>query len=205
MAQTIDKIIVHADDPGLMYWFVDGARMGPLRRDYADKLGIEVGALWNKAKARKVEHLAQLNACHAAALAFLAKRDFTQALLLERLCRKWPEAIAQVTVDQMRAAGWVDDKTYATRRAAKLTERKIVSPEFLQARLSGEGVPDSIAQKSARAAATTLAQLCAEAKRLIRAGKSATSIARVFSRAGFDLDTIESAFAKARIPWNTES
>ena len=45
MAQTIDKIIVHADDPGLMYWFVDGARMGPLRRDYADKLAIEVGAL----------------------------------------------------------------------------------------------------------------------------------------------------------------
>jgi len=47
--------------------------------------------------------------------------------------------------------------------------------------------------------------LCTEAKRLVRAGKSATSIARTFSRAGFDLDTIESAFAKARIPWNSES
>ena len=57
MAQTIDKIIVHADDPGLMYWFVDGARMGPLRRDYAEKLDIHVGATWNKAKARKVDHL----------------------------------------------------------------------------------------------------------------------------------------------------
>jgi SOS response regulatory protein OraA/RecX len=205
MAHTIDNIIVHADDPGLMYWFVDGKRMGPLRRDYADKLGIHVGATWNKAKARKVEHLGQLNSCHAAALAFLAKRDFTRALLLERLCRKWPEAIAQVTVDQMCAAGWVNDKTYATRRAAKLTERKIVSPELLQARLSGEGVADSLAEKSARAAATTLTQLCAEAKRLVRAGKSATSIARTFSRAGFDLDTIESAFAKARIPWNSES
>ena len=205
MAHTIDKIYVHADDPGLMYWFVDGARMGPLRRDFADKLGIHVGAAWNKSKARKVEHLAQLNACHASALAFLAKRDFTRALLLERLCRKWPEAIAQVTVDQMCAAGWVDDKTYATRRAAKLMERKIISPELLQARLSGEGVPDSIAEKSARVAATTLTQLCTEAKRLTRAGKSTTSIARTFSRAGFDLDTIESAFAKARIPWNSES
>ncbi len=205
MAHTIDKINVHEDDPGLLYWFVHGKRMGPVRRDYAAKLGIEVGALWSKTLARKVEHVAQLNACHAAALAFLAKRDFTSALLLERLCRKWPEAIAQVTVDQMRAAGWVNDKTYATRRAAKLTERKIVSAQLLQARLCGEGVPDSIAQKSANAAATSLAQLCAEAKRLVRAGKSAISIARTFSRAGFDLDTIESVFAKARIPWNSES
>ena len=104
MAHTIDKINVHEDDPGLLYWFVHGKRMGPVRRDYAAKLGIEVGALWSKTLARKVEHVAQLNACHAAALAFLAKRDFTSALLLERLCRKWPEAIAQVTVDQMRAA-----------------------------------------------------------------------------------------------------
>ena len=205
MAHTIDNIVAHADDPGLLYWFVNGKRMGPVRRDYAKKLGIEVGTTWSNAKARKIEHVSQLNACHAAALAFLAKRDFTQALLLQRLCRKWPEAIAQVTVDQMRDAGWVNDKTYATRRAAKLTERKIVSAQLLQARLCGEGVPDVIAHKSADAAATSMAQLCAEAKRLVRAGKSATSIARTFSRAGFDLDTIESVFAKARIPWNNES
>ena len=81
MAHIIDKINVHEDDPGLLYWFVHGKRMGPVRRDYAAKLGIEVGALWSKTLARKVEHVAQLNACHAAALAFLAKRDFIGALV----------------------------------------------------------------------------------------------------------------------------
>ena len=204
MAHTIDTILAHANDPGLLYWFVRGERMGPLRRDYAQKLGIEVGAAWNQTKARKVEHLAQLNACHAAALSFLAKRDFSQALLLRRLCRKWPQDIAQVTVDQMRVAGWVNDKTYATRRAAKLAQRKIVSPELLHARLCDEGVPDAIAHTSARAAATTLAQLSTRAKSLFAQGKSPTSIASTFSRAGFDLDTIESAFAKARIPWDSD-
>ncbi|MCE9619013.1 MAG: RecX family transcriptional regulator [Planctomycetes bacterium] len=205
MAHTIELVTLHANDPGLVYWFVDGRRFGPLRRDYADKLGIRAGASWNKARAQKVEHLAQLQACHTAALSLLARRDYTQALLLERLGRRWPDAIAEATVEQMRAAGWVNDKTYAVRRAAKLSERRIVSRELLGAHLASEGVPETMAERAAHGAATSETQLGAEAKRLARSGKSPAVIARKFARAGFDVDTIQSAFSKARIAWDPDS
>jgi SOS response regulatory protein OraA/RecX len=205
MAALIENFTTTTDDPGLVVWRVAGKRMGPLRHEDARALGVREGAAWTPKLARDFERLKQRHACRAAALSMLARRDHPAALLLQKLRRRWPESVARETVAQMQNAGWVNDAAYADRRAESMTRRGAASAELLESRLADEGVPDAIAARAARSAATTPQELARRAKRLLREGSSPARIARSLARAGFDADTIQTAMMKAGIEWDPDA
>lgn len=195
----IDRVTVHARDPGMVVLHVGARRIGPLRREDAEQAGAVEGRRWTAALAARMQALADETACRADALKRLGRRDMTRALLQERLSATWGEALAERVVAALARDGWIDDAAYAQRRASSLQARRPMATERVQHQLEAEGVSAGRARKAARAAHDegALHQAVARWKAQRR---DAAWIARTLGRQGFEFDTIVAALHTAGIP-----
>jgi SOS response regulatory protein OraA/RecX len=196
---TIDAVLADAADPGMVRVRIGRVRVGPLRREDAERLGIEVGVRWTQALARKVRRITDAAACRADALRRLGRRDHSRALLEARLSPRWSETIAAQVVRDLVSEGWLDDRTYAERRAESLRRSGPMARDLLRERLESEGVNAGDAAR-ASGGPDAAADLVPLAKRWKREGRSPTSIARALGRRGFDSDTIAQALQRAGLP-----
>lgn len=186
-------------DPGRVTVVVDGASMGALRRDLAERLGVREGERWTVKLERAVTEAVAEDGCRADALSRLGRRDMAAALLVERLSVKWDPALAERVVQALTREGWLDDRAYARRRAELLQRRAPMAHDALQERLEAEGVATRTARAAARegcAQDRMEAQVAAWRAR----GRDAASVARALGRQGFDSDTILQALRKAGFP-----
>lgn len=195
----IDRLVTHARDPGLVVLHVAGRRIGPVRRDDAERTGATPGARWTTALATRVQALADAVGCRADALRRLGRRDMTRALLTERLAVRWGEALAEQVVTALKRDGWIDDAAYASRRASVLQSRRPMSTERVQQHLEAEGVTASRARQAAVASHDPLA-LQQAIVRWKRQGRDGPWMLRALGRQGFEFDTIQSALVRAGIP-----
>lgn len=199
MSATIDELRPDPRDPGLVRVKVADTTFGPIRRDDAERLGLEPGRRWTKAIEREVQALVAEAGCRADALRRLGRRDMTQATLAERLAPKWGEATALRVAATLAADGWIDDGAYASRRAQTLQRRAPMAKEALRDRLEAEGVRSAAADRAAREADDPKA-LRAAVRAWAAKGRDASWIARALGRQGFDADTIAAALHRAGLP-----
>jgi SOS response regulatory protein OraA/RecX len=196
---AIDSIETDASDPGLVRVRVGRARLGPIRREDATRIGLEEGARWTRALERKFREITDAMACRADALRRLGRRDHSRALLEARLSPRWGESIAAQVVKDLASEGWLDDRAYAERRVESLRRTGPLARELLRDRLESEGVSARHASQASGGPddATALVPLARQWK---RQGRSAPWIARALGRRGFDSDTIASALQGAGLP-----
>ena len=195
---VIDALRPLARDPACVQVVAGGERVGTLRREQADALGLREGARWTAALARRVQAVIDDEACRTDALRRLGRRDMTRAMLAERLAQRWGEALAERTVRSLVEQGWIDDRGYAERRAESLQRRAPIATEALEARLESEGVPTTLARSAARDS-TDPSRLAEQLRAWKAQRRTATWIARTLGRQGFDFDTIASALHRAGI------
>ncbi len=186
-------------DPGLLRVRIGRTTVGPLRRDAAERLGLEIGRAWTARIAREVERLAQCEGCRADALRRLGRRDHSRELLAARLAPRWGEDIAREIVQELASHGWLDDGSYATRRAESLRRGGPVSSEMLASRLESEGVGSQLARKAA-GGADRAQDLAGHLRRWKREGRTAAWITRTLGRRGFEFDTIAEGLQAAGFP-----
>jgi SOS response regulatory protein OraA/RecX len=201
--QTITAVDCDAKDPGLVRVRIGRLTVGPLRRDAAERLGLDAGRAWTARLARQVERLAQCEGCHADALRRLGRRDHSRELLVSRLTPRWGEEIAREIVEQLASHGWIDDGAYAMRRAESLRRAGPVSSELVAARLETEGVPARTARKAA-GDGDRAQDLAVHMRRWKREGRTAVWITRTLGRRGFEFDTIADALRGAGLPCPSE-
>lgn len=204
MSATIDELRSDPRDPGLVRIVTADAVHGPVRREQAERLGLEPGKRMTKALLRAVEALVAESACRADALRRLGRRDLSRAMLVERLGARWGEPIATRVADALAADGWIDDAAYASRRAEALQRRAPMERSLLQARLEGEGVSARNAARAAKGSDDPKA-LRAAVRTWVRKGRDAAWIARALGRQGFDADTIATALHGAGLPWTSDA
>lgn len=186
-------------DPGVVRVRIGRTIVGPLRRDAAERLGLEIGRAWTARLARDVERLAQREGCRTDALRRLGRRDHSRALLTLRLTPHWGEDIARAVVDELATHGWLDDGIYAMRRAESLRRGGPVSSEMVSVRLEAEGVAPTVARKAA-GGVDRPQDLAGHLRRWKREGRTAAWITRTLGRRGFEFDTIAEALRNAGIP-----
>lgn len=203
-AMRIEETRADGSDPGLIHLRVGRAWLGPVRRETAAALRLLEGRRWTTTLATKVQEEIDALACRADALRRLGRRDLTRALLTARLAARWGETIAARTVAELAAAGWLDDRAFAERRAGQLQLRSPLAADLLQARLEHEGVPERAARRAAEAAQDPQA-LHRQVLAWRREGRSGDWMARRLGRQGFDADTIAAALHRARVPWDVDS
>jgi SOS response regulatory protein OraA/RecX len=118
----------------------------------------------------------------------LARRDVSEAGLRARLERGGVDksAISEAT-ERLRSAGVLDDRRFATTRAQALCDRGW-GDEAILAKLAAEGAPSA-------AATDAVAELPPEAERAagLVAGLAPRKAARLLTRRGFALETVEAA------------
>ena len=199
MSASIDELRPDPRDPGLVRIQVAGAVHGPIRREDAERLGLEPGRRFTKPLERALQALVSEAGCRADALRRLGRRDMTQAMLAERLAAKWGEAIALRVAAALAADGWIDDASYAVRRAETLQRRAPMAQAAVQDRLEAEGVGAGKAERAARATNDPKA-LRTAVRAWAAKGRDAAWIARTLGRQGFDPDTIAAALHSAGLP-----
>lgn len=199
MSATVEELRPDPKDPGLVRVKAAGALHGPIRREDAERLDIEPGRRFTKAIEREVHALVAECACRADALRRLGRRDMTQAMLTERLAPKWGEATAERVAAALAADGWVDDGSYAARRAEALQRRAPMAEAAVRMRLEAEGVDATRAGAAAREATDPKAMRSA-VRGWAAKGRDAGWIARTLGRQGFDADTIADALRRAGFP-----
>ena len=202
-AQRIEETRADPRDPGLLRIRVGERWLDPIRRETAMSLRLSEGRRWTKTLAVKVQAEIDAVACRAEAMRRLGARDLTCAALQARLTRRWGEAIADRTVQDLAASGWLDDQAFAARRAGQLQLRSPLSADLLQARLEHEGVPERDARRAAEAAQDHRA-LHQQVLAWKREGRAGNWMARRLGRQGFDADTITAALHRARVPCDLE-
>lgn len=203
MSATIEALRPEPRDPGLVRVKVLGELVGPIRRDDAERLGLEPGRRWTRSIERAVQALVAEAACRADALRRLGRRDMSKAMLAERLAPKWGETTAERVAAALAADGWIDDGSYAARRAETLQRRAPMAEHAVRARLEAEGVGGETADAAARASNDPKA-LRAAVRAWVAKGRHAAWIARTLGRQGFDADTIASALRRAGLPCPTD-
>jgi hypothetical protein len=57
-APVVDRVAGHPRDPGLVVLHVGAERVGPLRRDDAERAGVREGCRWTAALQRRMQTLA---------------------------------------------------------------------------------------------------------------------------------------------------
>lgn len=197
--QTITAIDADPKDPGLVRVRLGRTSVGPLRRDAAEALGLAEGRAWTARLERELDRLARHEGCRADALRRLGRRDHSRELLVLRLTPRWGEDIAREVVGELATHGWLDDGTYATRRAESLRRGGPVASELMSVRLEAEGVAPKLARKAA-GGADRPQDLAVHMRRWKREGRSAAWITRTLGRRGFEFDTIAEALRNAGIP-----
>jgi SOS response regulatory protein OraA/RecX len=202
-AQRIEETRADPRDPGLLRIRVGERWLDPIRRETAMSLRLSEGRRWTKTLASRVQAEIDAVACRAEAMRRLGARDLTCAALQARLTRRWGEAIADRTVQDLAASGWLDDQAFAARRAGQLQLRSPLSADLLQARLEHEGVPERDARRAAEAAQDHRA-LHRQVLVWKREGRAGNWMARRLGRQGFDADTIKAALHRARVPCDLE-
>jgi len=194
----IDALRAHADDPNVVDVRVGGRTVATLPRARAETMGAAEGAAWTPALAARVSAAAAEALAREAALAFLARRAWSAALLAARLVRAGhDERAAAGAVAALLADGWLDDRAYAQARAGQLSRRGAMAAEALEHALVEEGVAERVARAAAKGEAGTAEDLAREAKAARRAGQGAARVAGRFARRGFDADSIRSALERA--------
>jgi SOS response regulatory protein OraA/RecX len=197
--QSITAIETDRKDPGLVRVRIGRARIGPLRRDAAEGLGLLEGRVWTARLEKDVERLTRREGCRSDALRRLGRRDHSRALLALRLTPRWGEDIAREVVEELAVHGWLDDGAYATRRVERLRRSGPVSREVLTGRLEEEGVSPALARKATNGGDRPQ-ELATHVRRWKREGRDAGWITRTLGRRGFDFDTIAEALRSAGIP-----
>ena len=197
--QAITAIETDPKDPGLVRVRIGRARIGPLRRDAAEGLGLLEGRVWTARLEKDVERLTRREGCRSDALRRLGRRDHSRALLALRLTPRWGEDIAREVVEELAVHGWLDDGAYATRRVERLRRSGPVSREVLTGRLEEEGVSAALARKATNGGDRPQ-ELATHVRRWKREGRDASWITRTLGRRGFDFDTIASLLRSAGIP-----
>jgi SOS response regulatory protein OraA/RecX len=194
----IDALRALAADPNVVDVRVGGCTVATLPRARAEALGATEGAAWTPALATRVGGAAAEALAREAALAFLARRAWSAALLAARLVRAGhDERAAADAVAALVADGWLDDRAYAQARAGQLSRRGAMAAEALEHALVEEGVAERIARAAAKGEAGTTDDLVREARTARRAGHGAARVAGRFARRGFDADTIHTALERA--------
>lgn len=197
--QTITAIDADPKDPGLVRVRLGRTSVGPLRRDAAEAMGLAEGRAWTPRLEKEVDRLARREGCRADALRRLGRRDHSRELLALRLSPRWGEDIARDVVGELATHGWLDDGTYATRRAESLRRGGPVSSEMVSVRLEAEGVAPNLAREAA-GGADRPQDLAVHMRRWKREGRGAAWITRTLGRRGFEFDTIAEALRNAGIP-----
>jgi SOS response regulatory protein OraA/RecX len=196
---VITALDADRQDPGLVRVRIGRTMVGPLRRDAAEQLGLQIGRAWTARLAREVDRLAQREGCRTDALRRLGRRDHSRELLAARLAPRWGEDIARDVVQELASHGWVDDGRFAMRRAESLRRCGPVSSELLASRLASEGVGSRLARKAA-GGADRAEDLAGHLRRWKREGRTAAWITRTLGRRGFEFDTIFEALQAAGLP-----
>lgn len=200
---TVAELRSDPDDPGLVRVRVGRGWHGPLRREEAERLGLEIGRRWTRTLARAVQALEDAVACRADALRRLGRRDHSRALLKERLQARWGEPLAARVVEELHAQGWLDDDGYARRRAEHFRGRGPISNELVAARLEAEGVESRDARRAA-GRADRPEDIVGAVRAWKRERRDAAWVLRTLGRRGFDFDTIASALRAAGMPCPAE-
>ena len=201
--ECIEETRADPRDPGLLRIRVGSRWLDPIRRETAISLRLSEGRRWTRTLAVKVQAEIDAVACRADAMRRLGARDLTCAALQARLTRRWGQAIADRTVRELSASGWLDDRAFAARRAGQLQLRSPLSTDLLQARLEHEGVPERHARRAAEAAQDEGA-LHRQVLAWKRQGRAGEWMVRRLGRQGFDADTIAAALHRARVPCDLE-
>lgn len=197
-SRRIDALRARADDPNTVDVRVGGATVATLARSRAEALGIREGAAWTPALAGRASRAAAEELAREAALAFLARRDWSVAALRERLERAGhvPGAAA-AAVEGLAKDGWLDDRAFASARVEHHRRRGAMAAEALEDLLERDGLAPGDAREAAKAGAATAAELRAEARAARAAGHAAGRVAARLARRGFDPDTIRDALERA--------
>ena len=194
----IDALRALAADANVVDVRVGGRTVATLPRARAEALGATEGAAWTPALATRVGGAAAEALAREAALAFLARRAWSAALLAARLVRAGhDERAAADAVAALVADGWLDDRAYAEARAGQLSRRGAMAAEALEHALVEEGVAERVARAAAKGEAGSTDDLVREARAARRAGHGASRVAGRFARRGFDADTIQTALERA--------
>ncbi len=194
----IDALRAHAADPNVVDVRVGGRTVATLPRARAEALGATEGSAWTPALAARVSAAAAEALAREAALAFLARRAWSAALLAARLVRAGhDERAAADAVAALVADGWLDDRAYAKARAEQLSRRGAMAAEALEHVLVEEGVAERVARAAAKGEAGSAEDLVREAKAARRAGHGAARVSGRLARRGFDADTIRAALERA--------
>lgn len=203
MIALVAELRPDARDPGLVRVRVADELFGPIRRDDAERLGLEPGRRWTARIEREVLALVALAGCRADALRRLGRRDMPRATLVQRLSVKWGEKTATQIAAALASDGWIDDDAYAARRAEALQRRAPMAEEAVRGRLEAEGVDEDSASVAARASNDPKA-LRSAVRAWASTGRDAAWIARTLGRRGFDADTISAALLRAGLPCTPE-
>jgi SOS response regulatory protein OraA/RecX len=137
----------------------------------------------------------------AIALRLLAAHGWSVAALKTRLLKRGvPREAAERVVSDFERAGLLGDRAFAEETARLELSRRPASDAFLEARIQGKGVPETIASRATRNAVEGVSELTRAkdlARRSVRPGKDPAATRRkllgVLMRRGFDFETASAA------------
>jgi len=186
-------------DPNLRRVRVDGRIKATLRVSELAEAGVRVGDAWSAATAARIDRLMAQRDARERALGYLARRAHTSDELRSRLARRGVQpSVIDDTLRELTEHGWLgNDDDAALEQARVLSRDGATAPAMIRARLESRGVRSEQAKRAADLAAPTPAvaalRLASDALRqqsTARDRRTATRIARMLARRGFDDDVI---------------
>ena len=180
---------LHRVAPGRIALEVDGRAWRTVPDEVVLRSGLSVGLELDRPLLRRLRRELRRAEALATAGRALARRDLSAAALAERLAHaRVAPAAARDALSGLTAAGLVDDRRLAQRRAADLVRRGF-GDTAIAWRLEQEGF-DSFSAREALAAQPPEAE---RAARLAEAQADPGRAAAALSRRGFSPETIEEA------------
>jgi len=163
--------------------------------------GIRAGTPWTAELRSAVERCAAVEKARRHALRLLGQRARSRAELRDRLARRQPDAsIVNDVLDDLQAAGWIDDEAFARQYAEELCRASPASTRFLEEKLRRRGIDDEVLRAVAAEvasgedptrAAETLARSHRRRLAALAPAVRARRLAGLMARRGFDDETIE--------------
>lgn len=195
---TITAVTTCPDDPGLCMIRVGRRRIGPLRRDDAERLGLREGRAWSAVLARQADRLVASTALRRTALAALGRTALSARALSARLVSRGADAdLVDEVLAGLAADGWLDDGRSAESRARSIRRRGAVARGALDSALELEGFrPRDRRAAIAADAASDRDMAMGETRTRLARGESAPTIARRLARRGFEADIIREALRR---------
>lgn len=192
------------DDPNLVRLRVGRRKIADIPHRQADALGLRSEQAWTASLQASVAALVEQMKCRTQAMKLLAARPRFGGELRDKLVAKgFPPAVAEATVAELVADGWINEEQQAEALASEL-HRRGLSASMVRRRLADKGLD---ARKIGRAlnsqATTDLTEIAR--KRLatmkgVRREAAARRLYAYLARRGHDADAIQAALKSLRLP-----